>query len=167
MTMPPPWNAADPRASLFALADFFRGVARETIERDGTHVEILFLLSEDGTMQPEAIAAHESRESVTKILREQIPGSPVYGLIHIGEAWGYRPKSPNDHTQKQLQWGEMQIADLKDSDKFEVLAFSVLTRDGDSKAWYAEMNRQSDDGVKLGQTEEVPNAQFPLDNLFA
>lgn len=89
--MNPEWNSADPRASLLAQWEFFHDHARQLFLQDGTHVEILFLLAKDGTMQPVPIAPPMTREEVTSQLREQLPGSRVYGLIHIGEAWAMCP----------------------------------------------------------------------------
>lgn len=94
--MNPEWNSADPRVSLLTQWEFSHDHARQVFLKDGTHVEILFILAEDGTMQPVPIAAPMTREDVSARLREQLPGSRVYGLIHIAEAWAYLPKGPDD-----------------------------------------------------------------------
>jgi len=164
--MNPEWNSADPRASLLAQWESFHDHARQVFLKDGTHVEILFILAEDGTMQPVPIAAPMTREDVSARLREQLPGSRVYGLIHIAEAWAYLPKGPDDHTRKQLEWGEMRVSSLRDEDKTELLIASLLSRDGDSMAWIDEIVREEKGQVRLGQPTKLSNIQFPLGNVF-
>lgn len=162
----PEWNSNDPRASLRALAEFFHEHARQTIVKDGTHVELLFLLSYDGVMQPQPIAEPMTRERVAETLREQLPGSDVYGLIYITEAWGYVAKGPEDHTVKQIQWGEIAVSDLKDDDKIELLSVHLVNRDGDSVAWQNQIIRDANENVILGPTRKQSPARFPLGDIF-
>jgi len=164
--MTPPWNPADPRASLLATWEFLHDHARQVFLEDGTHVEILFLLAEDGTMQPVPIAEPMSRENVSARLREQLPGSAVYGLIHIAEAWAYLPQGPDDHTRKQLEWGEMRVSSLRDEDKKELLLVSLLSRDGDSMVWIDEIVREEQGQVRFGRRAKLSNVEFPLGRLF-
>ena len=164
--MNPEWNSNDPRASLLAQWEFFHEHAQQVFLKDGTHLEILFILADDGTMQPLPIAEPMTREDVSAKLREQLPGSQVYGLIHIAEAWAYLPKGPNDHTQKQLEWGEMSISSLRQEDKTELLLVSLLSRDGDSVAWIDEIVRGEEGQVRLGRATKLSNIKFPLGNVF-
>ena len=164
--MNPEWNSNDPRASLLAQWEFFHEHAQQVFLKDGTHLEILFILADDGTMQPVPIAEPMTREEVSAKLREQLPGSQVYGLIHIAEAWAYLPKGPNDHTQKQLEWGEMSISSLRHEDKTELLLVSLLSRDGDSVAWIDEIVREEEGQVRLGRATKLSNIEFPLGNVF-
>lgn len=163
---PPEWNASDPGVSLLAFGEFFHEHARATFLKDATHLEILFILAEDGTMQPQPISKPMTRESVAETLRQQIPGSAVYGLIHISEAWGYRPKGMTDHTLKQLHWGEMCVSDLNPEDKIELLAVNVLSRDGDRIAWLDEIVRDEGGAVAFGRSQKLTNARFPFGNVF-
>jgi hypothetical protein len=162
----PEWNRNDARASLLALAEFFHEHARQTIVKDGTHVELLFLLTDDGTMQPQPIAKPLTREGVAETLREQLPGSNVYGLIHIAEAWAYVAKGPRDHTFKQIQWGEIAVSELKEDDRTEILTVNLINRDGDSVVWQDEIIRDSNDKVSLGHTQKRSPARFPLGDVF-
>jgi len=162
----PRWNPAEPRASLMAQWEFFHDHARQVFLKDGTHVEILFLLADDGTMQPVPIAKPMTREEVSARLREQLPGSRVYGLIHIAEAWAYLPKGPDDHTRKQLEWGEMRVSSLRDEDKTELLMVSLLSRDGNSMAWIDEIVREKEGQVRLGRSAKLNTIDFPLGNVF-
>jgi hypothetical protein len=164
--MTPQWNPADPRASLLAHWELFHDHARQLFLKDGTHVEILFILADDGTMQPVPIAKPMTREDVSSRLREQIPGSRVYGLIHIAEAWAYLPKGPDDHTRKQLEWGEMRVSSLRDEDKTELLIVSLLSRDGDNMAWIDEIVRENEGQVRLDRSTKTSHIDFPLGNVF-
>jgi hypothetical protein len=162
----PEWNPSDPRASLVALAEFLHDQARRMMANDGTHLEILFILAEDGTMQPQPIAKPMNRKEVIQVLRKQLPGSNIYGLIHIAEAWGYIPKGRGDHTVKQLKLREMRVSDLKEDDKTELLVVSLLSRDGDSLAWLDEIIRGDDNKVRLARAGKLTKVRFPLGNVF-
>jgi len=164
--MNPEWNSNDPRGSLLAQWEFFHEHARRMFEKDGTHVEILFIFADDGTLQPVPIAAPMTRADVSAQLREQNPGNQVYGLIHIAETWAYLPDGPDDHTLKQLEWGEMSISSLRSEDKTELLLVCLLSRDGDSMAWIDEIVREKDDRVRLGRAMKTDKFQFPLGDVF-
>jgi hypothetical protein len=165
MSTLPQWNSADPETSLIALWNFLHGQAREMFLQAGTHLEILFLVAADGTLQPQPIAEPMTREVVASALKEQIPGSQVYGMIHIAEAWAYLPKGKGDHTQKQLVLGEMGVSDLNAEDRTELLVTSLLTRNGESRAWLDEIVRR-DSAIELGRLIENNNSRFPLGNVF-
>ena len=163
----PNWDAGDPAGSLLRVAGFLRGSARQMFLDAGTHVEILFLLADDGTIQPVPIGPPLTRESIAETLREQIPDSNVYGLIHISEGWVYVSEGPGDHTMKQLTLGEMNVSDLKDDDKKEVLMVAMISRDGESTVWMDEIIRSDKGPVQLGQGMCHPNMKFPIGNPFA
>jgi hypothetical protein len=162
----PQWNNQEPDASLVALWEFLHGQARTMFLQAGTHLEILFIVGADGALQPQPIAAPMTREDITHMLREQLPGSSVCGLIHIGEAWAYVPKGKGDHTHKQLRLGEMGVSDLNADDKFEVLATSLLSRAGDTRAILDEILRETDSTATLGRIIQANDARFPLGNVF-
>jgi hypothetical protein len=164
--LPPRWDSKNPRGSLLALAEFLHEQARDTFLRDGTHVEILFLLADNGTIQPQPIVKPMTREHVARCLREQIPSSNIYGLIHIAEAWSYTAKGPDDHTLKQVAWGEMRVADLTDDDKAEVLMLSLLSRDGDDLAWVDRVVRTPPGTVSLEETRRLIDSGSPFGNVF-
>ncbi len=164
--LPPGWDATNPRASLLAYAEFLHEFARETFLRDETHVEILFILADNGTVQPLPIAKPMTREHVAICLREQLPGSNIYGLIHIAEAWSYTAKGPDDHTLKQVAWGEMRVADLVEDDRSEVLVLSLLSRDGDNLAWMDRIVRTAPGKVALEETQRTIDSGFPFGNVF-
>ncbi len=165
-SLPPRWDSKNPRGSLLAFAEFLHGQARDTFLRDGTHVEILFILADDGTIQPQPIAKPMAREHVASCLKEQIPGSNIYGLIHIAEAWSYTAKGPDDHTLKQLAGGEMRVAHLMEDDKTEVLMLSLLSRDGDNLAWMDRVIRTAPDKVALEESRRLIDSGFPFGNVF-
>jgi len=163
----PQWNIDDPNASLVTLWEFLHAQARNVFLKDGTHVEMVFLVGADGALQPQPIAEPMTREGVAEILREQMPDSNVHGLIHISEARAYIPKGKGDHTHKQLRLGEMGVSDLNAEDKTEVLVTSLLSRDGDSRAWLDEIVREQDGTAGVGRLIQVNHARFPLGNVFA
>ena len=166
MATPPQWNPSDPAASLVELWEFLHNHARDVLLNDGTHIEILFLIADDGTLQPQPIAPPMTRKDVTETLRVQLPGSSVYGLIHIAEAWAYIPAGRGDHTVKQLKLGEMRVSDLKDEHKTEGLIVSLLSRNGDSRAHFDEIIRTPGNALTLGRSVQLPHAHFPPANIF-
>jgi hypothetical protein len=162
----PQWDAQELDASLVALWECLHAQARTMFLQHGSHLEILFLVGEDGSVQPQPIAEPMTREDVVQALREQIPGSNVYGLIHIGEAWVYMPKGKGDHTHKQLKLGEMAVSDLNADDKSEVLMTSLLSRDGVHRARLDEIVREEDKPARLGSLIQDNSPKFPLGNVF-
>jgi hypothetical protein len=162
----PRWNSQEPDASLIALWEFLHAQAQTMFLQAGTHLEILFIVGADGTLQPQPIAAPMTHDEITHMLREQLPGSSVYGLIHIGEAWAYIPKGKGDHTHKQLRLGEMGVSDLNADDKIDVLATSLLSRAGDTRARLDEILRETDSTATLGRCIQATDSRFPLGNVF-
>ena len=55
MSAAPPWNSRDPGASLEALWEFLHAHARDVLAKDGSHVEMLFVVGGDGTLQPQPL----------------------------------------------------------------------------------------------------------------
>lgn len=166
MSAAPPWNSRDPGASLEALWEFLHAHARDVLAKDGSHVEMLFVVGGDGTLQPQPLVPPMTREQITQTLREQLPGSSVYGLIHIAEAWAYIPTDRGDHTFKQLKLGEMGVSDLKTEHKSEGLTVSMLSRDGDTRAYLDEIIRAPDNTITFGRIVRVTRPRFPLGNVF-
>jgi len=166
MPPPPQWNSNNPGASLLAFAEFLHKQARQTFMRDGTHVEILFIVADNGTTQPQPIAKPMTREHVAECLKQQIPDSNIYGLIHIAETWSYTSKGSNDHTLKQLEWGEMRVSELRDDDKSEALVLSSLSRDGDNFAWVNRVVRTASGETSLNETRKLTDFPFPFGNVF-
>ncbi|MBT3191248.1 MAG: hypothetical protein HN341_01705 [Verrucomicrobia bacterium] len=162
----PQWNSEDPETSLVSLWKFLHAQAREMLLEAGTHLEIVFVVSGDGTVQPQPIAPPLPRDAVADVLREQIPGSSVCGLIHIGEGWAYIPTGKGDHTHKQLILGEMGVSDLNDDDRTEVLASSLLSQGGNRCALLDEIIRPAGGPASLGRTILNENARFPLGNVL-
>jgi hypothetical protein len=164
--MPPKWNAAEPYESFMAYAEFLQEQARGMFLASGTHLEILFLLSSQGVIQPQPIAPPMGREQIADILRQQLPDSDVYGLIHIAEAWAYFHEGLNDPTLKQIVMGEIKPSELRDEHRSEVLLISLLTRDGQRQAWYDEIRRDQEGRCSFGRSGRNGNAKFPLGNVF-
>lgn len=162
----PQWDGGKPEASLVRLWKCLHAQARKMFLEAGTHLEIVFIVGDDGTLQPQPIGPPMPRASIAQALREQIPDSPVCGLIHIGEGWAYIPKGKGDHTQKQLILGEMGVSDLNDEDKTEVLASGLLSRGGTCRMLLEEIVRTVDHAPSLGRTILNENARFPLGNVF-
>lgn len=72
----------------------------------------------------------------------------LYGVIFICEAWAYFVKE-NDHTAFQLLDGEMEVADLNNEDKKELLLVRMENSDGDCLIYWDEIERGEKD-VALG-----------------
>ena len=164
--MPPKWNADKPHESFMAYAEFLREQARGMFLESGTHLEILFLLSSQGVIQPQPITPSMGREQIADILRQQLPDSDVCGLIHIAEAWAYFHEGRNDPTLKQIVMGEIRPSELRDEHRSEVLLISGLTRDGQSEAWYDEILRDKEGHCRFGRSGRNGKAKFPLGNVF-
>ena len=163
----PQWNSEDPEMSLVSLWESLHTRARDMFREAGTHLEIVFIVGNDGTVQPQPIASPMTREAVAEVLQQQIPGSPVCGLIHIGEGWAYVPTGKGDHTHKQLVLGEMRVSDLNEDDRTEVLASCLLSRGGNARALLEEIVRPADSPPLFGRTILNENARFPLGNVFS
>ncbi len=163
----PRWDSSDSRASLRLAAEFLREQAHSTFLKDGTHIEILFILDDEGTVQPQPIVRPLTREQISKVLREHIPDSSIYGLIYIAESWGYHVKGGNDHTAKQLHLGEMRVSDLDDKDRCEVLLVCLLSREGDSLAWADDIERKEDGTVSIAPSPGRKDIRFPLGDVFS
>ena len=103
--------------------------------KDGTHVELFFLFSEDGRVALVQQPPKVDKDQFTHALKDAIRQNDIYGVIHIAEAWTYFPRKPNDHTLKQVIEGEIAVSQLKPGDKTEALIVRMECRDGTQNIW--------------------------------
>ena len=160
------WNSTDPATSFREYAVFLHETAKNMFLQDGTHAEIVFLIAPDGTGELIPIAKPMTRDNVSEALRTKAAAEDIYGLVHISEGWAYFPRTPRDHTMKQIMCGEMRVSDLNDQDKKEVLVVAMLSRDGESISWIDEIIRGTDAGISLGRALMLKDRKFTLGNVF-
>ena len=65
------------------------------------------------------------RNQFVEVLKQAIRANDIYGVIHIAESWSYFPRTPNDHTMKQVVEGEIAVSELKPGDKTDVPMLEV------------------------------------------
>lgn len=166
-TEAPVWNPADPTASLLQQATWLNQLARDTFERDGTHVEILFLFQENGEGAIGQPPAGMSREEFIPLLKESIRENNIFGVIHIAETWTYLPRQPGDHTFRQIVEGEIAVSQLDPNDQSEALLVKVDARSGMSRSWLHPIVR-TPTSTALGDPMVIEGSHNGrLTNLFA
>ena len=74
-----------------------------------------------------------------------------YGVIQIAEAWTYNRRSAEDHTFKQVMFGEMRVSDLNQGDRTEALTVRMESRDGAGRLWISPILRGGGAKVSLGE----------------
>lgn len=145
----PTWNPADKPASLKAYAEYLHREAVRMFMQDKTHVQILFLFSDDGLASVNPVPANTPNDRLVAGVRQAVLENGLYGVIMIAEAWTYLPKRAGDHTAVQIMHGEMRVADLKDDDRTEALMLRMESRDGGHLTWLEPILRSGAD-VTLG-----------------
>ena len=150
----PVWVNADPSGSLRRHATWLNDLARETFLTDKLHIELFFLLKQDGQGGIAQPPSGMDRDQFVSLLKNSIQENDIYGVIHICETWSFFPKVPNDHTMKQITQGEIAVSDLKPGDKTEALMVRVECRDGTQHLWLSPIVR-SKDAVFLSDAIEL------------
>lgn len=151
----PDWAPEDPAGSMRRTAEWFVEEARMNFLTDGTHVELYFLFKDDGSYSMGPPPPDMSKADFVEALRDRIRSDNTFGLVHIAEAWIYVPKRPGDHTARQLESGEMKVADLKREERVETLVVRFECRDGDQRMWVSPIARPKTGGVALGDAVEM------------
>lgn len=151
----PDWDASDPAGSLRRTAEWFVEEARTNFLKDGTHVELFFLYSQDGQGSmgppPPGMPKHQFVEALKETMRR----NGTFGVVHISQAWIYVPPRPNDHTYRQILAGEIAVSELKEGDKTEALVVRYECRDGTQRMWICPIVRPKDGRVALGDALEM------------
>ena len=147
----PGWNPDDKQGSLKAYAEWLHREAVRMFMQDKTHVQILFLFSDDGLASVNPVPANTAADALAAGVRQAVLENGLYGVIMIAEAWTYLPKRAKDHTAVQIMHGEMRVADLKDEDRTEALMLRMESRDGAHVTWLEPIIRSGAD-VSLGES---------------
>ncbi len=163
----PTWDPVDPTASLQRQAAWLNGLARETFERDGTHVEILFLYREDGEGAIGQPPPDMDRAEFMPLLKASIRENDIFGVIHIAESWTYLPRQPNDHTFRQVVEGEIAVSQLQPGDKTEALMVKVDVRGGLTRTWLHPIVRTTSPPTLAPALEINEPVQGRLGSLFS
>ena len=162
----PDWNPADPLASFKRFALFIHDKAKETLLRDKTHAEMFFCLDLKG--QGHIVLWQEKdRNLQANWIRQHINDHYLYGIVHVCEAWAHFAKQPNEHTQKQLEAGEMRVSQLRPEHRSDVLTVLAQSRDGYSHSWVDEVLKNKADGsLWLGEYKECDDLEGRFGKLF-
>jgi hypothetical protein len=79
----------------------------------------------------------------------------IFGVVHVVEAWVYIPRRLNDPAMKQLETGEMKVADLRREERSEALIVRCEGRDGSQRMWINQVLRPKTGGVALADAVEM------------
>lgn len=166
MSLPVPgWEKPHAAECFRAFSEHIHGMARQTFERDGSHVEMFFFLPPDG--QGEIVLWHDGdRDAQAEWIRHHIHDTYAFGVIHIVEAWSRFADKPGDHTLRQIQAGEMRVADLRPEDRTEVLMVCAQARDGWATSWIDEVVRDAAGKPSLGKAHAIADFQGRFGKLF-
>ena len=153
----PIWDASNPDESFSRYADFLHRKAKWTFLKDKTHVEIIFAIRPTG--EGILLLVRGDRDAFVVKLKELIQSSDIIGVVHIAEAWA-RFGGDNDHTTRQIMFGEMAISDLLPEHRTEALFVSMQSRAGQSSCWIDPIIRNKkigdiclQEGFKLDKVE--------------
>ena len=161
----PIWDASNPDESFSRYADFLHRKAKWTFLKDKTHVELIFAFRPAG--EGILLLVRGDRDEFVANLKQMIRNSDVVGVVHIAEAWA-RFGGDNDHTTRQIMWGEMAIHDLKPEHRMEILSVSVQSKDGQSSCWIDPIKRNGKTGeVSLEKGFKLENVEGRFGRLFA
>lgn len=161
----PDWSAASPAESFQAFAVVIHEQAKQMIVQDGTHAELFFLLSLDGS--GELVHWQENdREGEAEWLRGYISERYTFGVIHVVECWMRLAPKPDDHILKQVMAGEIKVSELNPEHRTETLMVSSQSRDGHSHSWLDEIIRQGDGRIVLGLCHEINEFAGRFGKLF-
>ena len=129
-TPPPVWNPADRRRSFEAFVRWLNHQARARFLEAGSHVELYFLMSDDGQAMMMPAPPDVDRDQIARSIRQKVAELNSYGVLHIVEAWTYIRRGAGDHTYAQIMDGEIGVSELEPEDRTEALMVSMETRDG-------------------------------------
>src|ERR1051325_447805 len=102
------------------------------------------------------------RDAVAAELGVRVREDRIFGVVHVAESWMYIPKSRSDHTLKQIMTGEIAVSELKPKDRTEALVVMAESRDRWEVLWFSPIRRDGDK-VSLAPTvefEETPVGRF-------
>ena len=158
----PTWNPEDKEGSLKRLATAFNELARFTFLKDGTHVQLAFLVDGDGELGMIPPIVGDSAAFIS-LVKSQATARQSFDVIHIVETWAYLRRSPNDHTFTQVALGEMRVSDLAQGEKSEALMVQMESNSGAAKIWFSPILRGGATKVSLADPivlDERPGGRF-------
>jgi hypothetical protein len=148
------WDNADPAGSFRQFVEELRQQARTVFLKDGTHVELLFLVDDHGKGELVGVAGTD-RPTIVRALKQRIRDRNIYGVVHIAEGWAYYPRGAKDHTMRQILEGEIKVSELRPEDRGEALIVHTETREGENKMWVSPIRRDAGK-VTLGEPIHYP-----------
>lgn len=136
----PTWNPEDKEESLKRLATAFNELARFTFLKDGTHVQLAFLVDGNGELGMIPPMAGDPAAFIS-LVKSQVTARQPFGVIHVAETWAYLRRSPNDHTFTQVALGEIRVSELAQGEKTEALMVRMESSGGTAKIWFSPILR--------------------------
>jgi hypothetical protein len=146
----PLWNPAAKSASIRKWADRLHKEAKRVFLQDKAHAHFVFAFLDSGPMSITPVPPKTPQDRTHNAIITAIRQNNLYGIIDVGEAWTYFPKSDKDHTAFLLLDGEKRVSDLRDGDRTEALYLRMESRDGDCVVY---LNRIVREGNKVGLGE--------------
>jgi hypothetical protein len=158
MSLEAKWIASEKSECILKWTDDLHKEAKRLFIQDGTHGNMLFCFNEDeGLVSVNPVPAKFDHDQLTASIIGAVNEHNLYGIVFIGEAWAYFAKE-NDHTAFQLLDGEMNVSDLNDSDKKEILFIRMESRDGECLIFFNEIIR-NENSVTLGKGSTIREQQ--------
>jgi hypothetical protein len=145
------WNSENKAACFRQFAEELLQMAKDTTARDGTHVPLVFVVTEKGEGSLQPIPPGIEQAQIVAALQAAVRQHPIYGIIRIHEGWAYYPQGKNDHTMRQIVEGEIAVSQLSPRDRREALVVLMESREGADVLWTTPMLREGD-RVRLGET---------------
>ena len=122
------------------------GMGRVMIEKDGYHVTTVFLIGGDRRPLLMQMDPHSQRDKylLMRHVANEVERHAATAVIMIGEAWTakFDPSRPFARAQDS-------------KDRGEILSAMLVRKDGNALHLAAEIRRDSDGNVRLGETTEV------------
>ncbi len=152
----PQWMEKEKCTSIEKWTDCLHSEAKRLFTQDGAHGTMIFCFNDnDGLIAIQPVPPKTDAAQIHGSIAHAVTEHQLFGVVLIGEAWAYLTKE-NDHTLFQILDGEMNVSDLSDEDKEEVLMVRMENREGESLTYYNEIIR-TEESPSLGEEKTVNN----------
>lgn len=98
-TNKPTWNEGDKAGSLRNYAAWLNDNARTMFLEDHAHMEIIFLLGDDGSAQTIPVPVDQDREQILGSVMEQIRQDKSFAVIHIRQMMAFIPDQGDEQSE--------------------------------------------------------------------
>lgn len=132
-------------------AEWVHEMARSNFLTAGSHVELFFLLTNEGKGELVPVTPGVDRESLSGALRRHLSDGNHCGVVHVAEGWCHLPLGPDDEEWNRVARGETHVSTLGHRDKEEALIVTMDCKVGTPCFWMAPIFRKSGE-VALGDS---------------